>query len=83
MQQVGGALGLSCLVTLGLRHAASQIHEGVLPAVALTHGYSLAFRIGTVLLVIGGILVLFLLEHVSAEPRDPVAEVDDLDVIKV
>jgi hypothetical protein len=51
--------------------------------VALTHGYSLAFRIGTVLLVIGGILVLFLLEHVSAEPRDPVAEVDDLDVIKV
>jgi EmrB/QacA subfamily drug resistance transporter len=83
MQQVGGALGLSCLVTLGLRHAAAQIHDGVVPAVALTHGYALAFRIGTVLLVIGGILVLLLLEHVSAEPRDPVAKVDDLDVIKV
>ncbi|MDQ2751182.1 MAG: MFS transporter [Actinomycetota bacterium] len=77
MQQVGGALGLACLVTLGLRHAASQIHDGVFPAVALTHGYSLAFQVGTCLLVIGGILVLFLLEPVTAQPRDPVAEVDD------
>ncbi|MEP7179881.1 MAG: MFS transporter [Pseudonocardiales bacterium] len=77
MQQVGGALGLACLVTLGLRHAASQIHDGVFPAVALTHGYSLAFQVGTCLLVIGGILVLFLLEPVTAQPRDPVAEVAD------
>jgi predicted MFS family arabinose efflux permease len=80
MQQVGGALGLSCLVTLGLRHAASQIHDGVFPAVALTHGYSLAFRVGTGLLVIGGILVLFLLEHVNAEQRDPVVEVEEVKV---
>jgi EmrB/QacA subfamily drug resistance transporter len=82
MQQVGGALGLSCLVTLGLRHAASQIHDGVLPAVALTNGYALAFRIGTCLLVIGGILVLFLLEHVTAQPRDPVVE-DEVEVAAI
>jgi hypothetical protein len=73
MQQVGGALGLSCLVTFGLRHAAGQIREGVLPAAASTHGYVLAFGIGIVLLIVGGILVLLLLEHVDAEPR-PLAE---------
>ncbi|MFN2518182.1 MAG: MFS transporter, partial [Jatrophihabitantaceae bacterium] len=74
MQQVGGALGLSCLVTLGLRHAAGQIGHGVVPAVALTHGYVLAFRVGAVLLAIGAVLVLILLEHVVAQPRSPVAE---------
>ncbi len=74
MQQVGGALGLSCLVTLGLRHAAGQIRAGVLPALAFTHGYVLAFRVGAVLLVIGGVLALFLLERVDAHPRSPVAE---------
>jgi MFS family permease len=76
MQQVGGALGLSCLVTLGLRHAAGQIRHGAIPDVALTHGYVLAFRIGAVLLVIGGVLILVLLEHVVAQPRAPIAELD-------
>jgi MFS family permease len=74
MQQVGGALGLSVLVTLGLRHAAGQIHHGVTHNAALTNGYVLSFRIGSALLVIGGILVLVLLEHVIAEVRSPVAE---------
>ena len=75
MQQVGGALGLSCLVTLALRHAAGQIRDGVRPSIAATHGYVLAFRIGSVLLVIGGVLVLVLLEHVIATPRAPAAEI--------
>ena len=75
MQQVGGALGLACLVTLALRHAAGQMRHGVLPAVASTHGYALSFRIGAVLLLIGGVLVLFLLERVLATPRNPQAEV--------
>jgi EmrB/QacA subfamily drug resistance transporter len=74
MQQVGGALGLSCLVTLALRHAAGQMHHGVAPAIASTHGYVLALRIGAVLLVVGGVLVSVLLEHVTAEVRAPVAE---------
>jgi EmrB/QacA subfamily drug resistance transporter len=80
MQQVGGALGLSCLVTLGLRHAASQVRHGVSPDLAATHGYVLAFRIGSVLLVIGGVLILLLLEHVVAEPRSAMAEVATDDV---
>jgi MFS family permease len=76
MQQVGGALGLSTLVTLALRHAASQVSGGTAPRVAATHGYVLAYHIGSVLLVIGGVLVLFLLEHVVAAPRNPLAEAE-------
>jgi EmrB/QacA subfamily drug resistance transporter len=76
MQQVGGALGLSVLVTLGLRHAAGQIRHGTNAAVAVTHGYVLAFRVGSVLLVIGGVLILALLEQVMATPRTPGADVE-------
>ncbi len=75
MQQVGGAIGLSCLVTIGLRHAAGQIADGVVPAVASTEGYALAFRIGAVLLTVGGVLVMVLLERVSATPRNVQAEI--------
>ena len=74
MQNIGGAIGLSCLVTFALRHAAGQIKDGVLPAVASTHGYVLAWRIGAVLCVIGGGLVMLLLEHVLATPRNAEAE---------
>jgi EmrB/QacA subfamily drug resistance transporter len=75
MQQVGGALGLAFLVTLALRHAAGQMHAGVRMALAEIHGYALAYRVGTALLVVGGLLVLALLEQVRAERPEPVAEV--------
>ncbi|HJQ43505.1 MAG TPA: MFS transporter [Jatrophihabitantaceae bacterium] len=83
MQQIGGALGLSCLVTFGLRHAAGRIGDGVAPPVAFTDGYVLAYHIGAVLLVIGGVLVLALLEHVTAEARNPLAEMTEDDVAPV
>jgi hypothetical protein len=63
------ALGLATLVTLGLRYAGDRIRAGVLPAVALTHGYALAFRAGAIVLAIAAVLVLLLLEHVAAKPR--------------
>jgi EmrB/QacA subfamily drug resistance transporter len=74
VQQVGAALGLSCLVTFALRHAASQVSHHVAPGVAAAQGYVLAFRIGAVLCVIGGTLVVALLERVSTEMRNPLAE---------
>jgi EmrB/QacA subfamily drug resistance transporter len=74
MQNVGGAIGLACLVTFALRHAANQMADGVAPAIASTHGYVLAWRIGAVLCAIGGVLVLALLEHVVATPRNVEAE---------
>jgi MFS family permease len=74
MQQVGSALGLAGLVTLALRHTASQLSHGVQAGVAAAHGYALAFRIGAALLVIGGLLVVVLLERVSTQARNPLAE---------
>ena len=74
MQQIGGALGLSCLATLALRHAQHQVAGGASVGAAFTHGYVLSFRIGAVLLLVGGVLVLTLLEHVLATPRNPQAE---------
>ena len=74
MQQVGGAIGLSCLVTVALRHSLEQIKAGVAPAVASTHGYVLSWRIGAGLLVVGGVLVVGLLERVLATPRNPEVE---------
>jgi EmrB/QacA subfamily drug resistance transporter len=73
-QQVGGALGLACLVTLALRHAATQASHGVPVGVAAAHGYATSFRVGAVLLALGGLLALALFERVSTEVRNPLAE---------
>jgi MFS family permease len=75
-QQIGGAIGLSCLVTLALRHAAGQIRNGTAQNVAATHGYALAYHVAVGLLLIGGVLVLAFFEHVLATPRQPEAELD-------
>ena len=74
-QQIGSAVGLATLVTLALRYAGGQIRHGVVPAVALTHGYALAFRAGAAVLAVACVLVLVLLEHVAAQPRTALAEV--------
>ncbi len=73
-QQVGGALGLACLVTLALRHAAAQVSHGVPVGAAAAHGYAASFRIGAALLVIGAVVALGLFERVSTEMRNPLAE---------
>lgn len=74
MQQIGGALGLATLATLAIRHAEGLIEDGINPLVATVEGSQLAFRVGVAMCVIGGVLVLALLEHVIAEPRNPLAE---------
>jgi EmrB/QacA subfamily drug resistance transporter len=74
MQQIGGALGLATLVTLASRHAVGQMKDGVNALQASVDGSQLAFHVGVGMCVIGGILVIALLEHVIAEPRNPLAE---------
>jgi MFS family permease len=75
-QQVGGALGLSVLVTVASRHAASQAAAGINRAVATIHGYVRAYHVGSILMLVGGVLVLLLMEkNVLSTPRNPEAEV--------
>lgn len=74
MQQIGGALGLATLATLAIRHTTDDVKHGVDRAVAAVNGTTLAFQVGVVMCVIGGILVLALLEHVVADPRNPLVE---------
>ena len=85
VQQVGGALGLSGLVALAVRHAADLARGGDNPAVATTSGYALAFRIGAVLLAVGGILSTILLERVEAAPaaQDAMLPVVEGEVLEV
>ncbi|MER6910136.1 MFS transporter [Streptomyces sp. NPDC000594] len=74
MQQIGGALGVAVLVTLAIRDTEDAIGRGVDADVATTEGYALAFRVGGALMVIGGLLLLALVERVDTKLRDPMAE---------
>jgi hypothetical protein len=75
MQQVGSALGLAVLVTLALRYAGDEVERGVPAEVAVTAGYAMAFRSGAALMVLGGVLIMVLFEHVDPDQRDPTAEI--------
>jgi EmrB/QacA subfamily drug resistance transporter len=81
VQQVGGAIGLATLVAFALRRATDQVQQGVSLAVASTDGYVLAFRIGAVVMIIGGVLVAVLLERVQSTPVQPALAIDDEPVL--
>jgi EmrB/QacA subfamily drug resistance transporter len=65
MQQVGGSIGTSALSTFALTATASYLiahHTSRLaPAIAATHGYTVAFTISAVMLGIGFVLTIVLL----------------------
>jgi hypothetical protein len=65
MQQVGGSIGTSALSTVALSTAASYLvthHTSPLaPAIAATHGYTVAFSVSAALLGLGFILAIVLL----------------------
>ena len=65
MQQVGGSIGTSALSTIALSTAASYLithHTSPLaPAIAATHGYTVAFTVSAALLGLGCILAIALL----------------------
>lgn len=62
VQQAGGAVGLAVLATLALRHARADMAHGVAAAVASTHGTVLAFRLGAVVALAGGLVTLVVLK---------------------
>jgi hypothetical protein len=65
MQQVGGSIGISVLSTIAASATASYFithHTGPqAPAIAATHGYTVAFTIPAALLVLGAILAILML----------------------
>jgi EmrB/QacA subfamily drug resistance transporter len=65
MQQVGGSIGTSALSTIALSATASYLtthHTGPqAPAIAATHGYTIAFAVSAGLLGLGFILAVVLL----------------------
>jgi EmrB/QacA subfamily drug resistance transporter len=65
MQQVGGSIGTSALSTIALSATASYLithHTSTLaPAIAATHGYTVAFTVSAALLGLGFILTIVLL----------------------
>jgi len=65
MQQVGGSIGTSALSTIALSTTASYLithHTSPLaPAIAATHGYTVAFSVSAALLGLGFILAIVLL----------------------
>jgi EmrB/QacA subfamily drug resistance transporter len=65
MQQVGGSVGISILSTIAASATTSYLiahHAGPqAPAIAATHGYTLAFTISAALLGLGAILAIVML----------------------
>ena len=65
MQQVGGSIGTSLLSTIALTATASYLaahHTGALaPAIAATHGYTVAFAVSAGIFGLGVILAIVLL----------------------
>jgi EmrB/QacA subfamily drug resistance transporter len=65
MQQVGGSIGTSALSTIALTATASYLvsHHTVplAPAIAATHGYTVAFAVSSAVLGVGVILAIVLL----------------------
>jgi MFS family permease len=84
MQQVGGSIGISVLSTITASATTSYLiahHTGPqAPAIAATHGYTLAFTISAVLLGLGAILAILMLpsrkrlEELTSEASAPIPE---------
>jgi hypothetical protein len=66
-QQVGSSLGLSVLVTLALRHAATKASHGTPVHVAATDGYALAMGIAAGILLFAALAVAITFEHLPKQ----------------
>jgi EmrB/QacA subfamily drug resistance transporter len=71
--QLGGSLGLAVLVTIGLRHTASQLSDQVPALTAATNGYSLALVLSAGAMFVGAILAAALFERVRFVPPEELA----------
>jgi len=90
MQQVGGSIGISVLSTITASATTSYLiahHTGPqAPAIAATHGYTVAFTISAALLGLGAILAILMLpsrkrlEELTSEAPAPLIPVPEPEV---
>lgn len=62
VQALGAALGLATLVTIALRDQGDLLAQGILPQLAATESYQLAFSLGAIILAVGAVLSLLLIQ---------------------
>jgi hypothetical protein len=67
--QVGGAVGLAVLATLSSEETAGRIADGQSTASALTAGYTLAFTVAAMLLVVAIVVAATILRPAPREPE--------------
>ncbi|MEU6341731.1 MFS transporter [Streptomyces sp. NPDC046977] len=65
--QIGSALGLAALVSVGTSHAAALRHAGLDPATATVRGYALSFAVAACLTAFGAVLGLLGIRRTAAE----------------
>ncbi|MFJ4845522.1 MULTISPECIES: MFS transporter [unclassified Streptomyces] len=73
--QIGSALGLAALVSVGTSHATALRHAGLDPATATVRGYALSFAVAACLTAFGAVLGFLGIRRTAAEapavPREP------------
>jgi len=63
-QQIGGAIGIAAMVTIATTTTRDELAAGTVPAQALTDGFTHAFRIQAIVLLVAGAIAVALLGRV-------------------
>jgi EmrB/QacA subfamily drug resistance transporter len=69
--QIGSAIGLAALVSLGTSHAAVLARAGQGPLTAAAHGYALSFAVAAGVTGFGALLGFFGIRRAGARPASP------------
>jgi MFS family permease len=71
--QIGSAIGLAALVSLGTSHAAALSRAGLDPLAAAAHGYAVSFAVAAGVTGFGALLGFFGIRPIAARPAGPKA----------
>jgi EmrB/QacA subfamily drug resistance transporter len=78
--QIGSAIGLAALASLGTSHAEALLHAGVDPTTAAARGYALSFAVAACVTAVGAALGMFGIRRSVAVPIAPAPSTATLPV---